>query len=125
MTPADKLTQAERILDGMLQALSAEQDAVAQLDAVAMGNARSKKEQLAAELATLGALDARGDKQRAAALKATTTRVLHMARANAALLADATQALSARLGLNRQSAGTYDRRARMRGPASSLMGGRL
>jgi hypothetical protein len=123
-----KLIQAERILDGMLVALLAEQQAVAQLDANAMAEARTQKELLAAELTTLGALVGTGDKQLAANIKSKTTRVLHLARANAALLADATQALSARLGLNRPSAGagTYNRRgARMQGHSTSLMGGRL
>ncbi|HWE28149.1 MAG TPA: hypothetical protein VHB97_09115 [Polyangia bacterium] len=121
----NQLTRAENILNAMLQALDAERQAVAKLDSVAMGQAREAKEKCAAELAQLGQLDTGGDKKRAAALKALMTKVLHQSRANAALLADATRILSARLGYQRPSPGTYDRRARMYSHHASLMGGRL
>ena len=121
----NKLNQAEQLLNGMLAALEAERRAVAKLDSVAMGAARADKERFAAELAALGGLDAGGDQKRAASLRTLMTKVLHYSRANAALLADATRALSAKLGYQRPSPGTYDRRARMYSPQSSLMGGRL
>lgn len=119
------LNRAETILNAMLQALDAERQAVAKLDSIAMGQARAEKEKCAAELAQLGQLDSGGDKKRAATLKALMTKVLHQSRANAALLQDATRILSARLGYQRPTGGTYDRRARMYSPQSSLMGGRL
>ena len=121
----NQLTRAENILNAMLTALDAERQAVAKLDSVAMGQARVDKEKYASELAQLGQLDSGGDKKRAATFKALMTKVLHQSRANAALLADATRILSARLGYQRPSPGTYDRRARMYSPQSSLMGGRL
>ena len=94
----NQLTRAEQILNAMLAALDAERQAVAKLDSVAMGQARVDKEKFASELTQLGQLDSGGDKKRAATLKALMTKVLHQSRANAALLADATRILSARLG---------------------------
>ena len=120
-----QLARAEQLLNGMLAALEAERQGVAKLDSVAMGQARADKEKLATELAQLGQLDSGGDKKRAAMLRSLMTKVLHQSRANAALLADATRILSARLGYQRPSPGTYDRRARMYSPRSSLIGGRL
>ena len=119
------VTRAEQLLNALLAALEAERKAVAKIDATAMALAREDKEKLAGELAQLGPLEAGGDRKRAAALRTLMMKVRHQSRANAALLADATRILSARLGYQRPSSGTYDRRARMYSPQSSIMGGRL
>jgi hypothetical protein len=118
------LTRAEALLKALWGALGDEQKAVAMLDAAALERARTHKEKLSAELTTLApaALAGHADRRRVEELRALATRVTQQARANAVLLVDATELLSARLGIQPQSAGTYDRSARLKSRRFPIVG---
>jgi len=120
----DTLSRAEELLKQLWDALGDEQKAVAMLDAAALERARTTKEKLSAELTTLApsALSEHSDRKRVEELRALATRVTQQARANAVLLVDATELLSARLGIQPPSAGTYDRSARMKSRRFSVSG---
>lgn len=120
----DELNRAEELLKALWTALGDEQKAVAMLDAAALERARLQKEKLSAELTTLApsALAGHNDRRRVEELRALATRVTQQARANAVLLVDATELLSARLGIQPQSAGTYDRSARMKSRRFPIVG---
>jgi transcription termination factor NusB len=106
---APKTSAAQTTLLALYQALVAEQKAVSRLDSAALASAQADKQRLMAELQTLGA----PAPEEAEAFKATADSVLRQARANAALLADASSLMAARLGVSSQPM-TYDSRARMR-----------
>jgi peptidoglycan hydrolase CwlO-like protein len=106
---APKISRAQQTLQALYEALVAEQKAVSRLDSAALDRAQAEKQRLSAELAQLGAPPA----EEADAFRAAADRVLRQARANAALLADASSLMAARLGVSAQPM-TYDSRARMR-----------
>jgi hypothetical protein len=120
----DTIDKAEELLKALWTALGDEQKAVAMLDAAALERARLTKERLSAELTTLApsALSGHADRKRVEELRALATRVTQQARANAVLLFDATELLSARLGIQPASTGTYDRSARMKSRRFSIAG---
>jgi transcription termination factor NusB len=108
-TRAPKSSRALQTLQALYEALVAEQKAVSRLDAAALARAQADKQRLSAELAEhQSPLPEEADAFRAAA-----DRVLRQARANTALLSDASSLMAARLGISAQPM-TYDSRARMR-----------
>jgi hypothetical protein len=106
---APKSSRAQQTLQALHDALVAEQKAVSRLDSAALARAQADKQRLSAELSELG----QPEPQEAEAFRAAADRVLRQARANAALLADASSLMAARLGVSSQPM-TYDSRARMR-----------
>src|SRR4051812_8363035 len=106
---APKASRAQQTLQALYDALVAEQRAVSRLDSAALASAQQDKARLSAELSALG----QPAPEEAEAFRAAADRVLRQARANAALLADASSLMAARMGISPQPM-TYDSRARMR-----------